>query len=261
MIIGLTVYQMTGRWIIQLSDTVTVVIFPDENNLDVLQDGKEILSAVERTPGVYDAFQISPKENLALLEPWLGSNWDSANLPLPAIIEAKPAPGQKIRIPILRERLDAIGVNAIVDTHTEWIKRIQPITRSAQMLTFLTLFAVIIASASAVALACQAGLSAQSNIIAILRLLGADDGFIARLFSHRYSISASGGAFIGTVLVVLFVGVEPFKIPTSLSLITTLPEVSFTGIHWLLLFSMPVFLGGIARITARFFVMRTLQKL
>lgn len=56
------------------------------------------------------------------------------------------------------------------------------------------------ATAAMVALAASFSLAANAQVIAVLRLVGARDAFIARAFTRRFTLRALIGAGIGTAL-------------------------------------------------------------
>jgi len=102
------------------------------------------------------------------------------------------------------ERLTATlaeeGLIAEVDDHSRWSDQIGRSGRGLKTAA-LGLLALIFAAGIAVSgFATQAALSAQRDVIRVLVQVGAEDGFISKLFIRQAGIRGLKGGIIGVVL-------------------------------------------------------------
>ena len=137
------------------------------------------------------------------MRPWLGNLDLPDDLPLPVLISVALADGESLSPPRLTAALSEEGLIAEVDDHSRWSDQIG---RSAQGLkaSALALLALIFGAGIAVsAFATRAALSAQRDVIRVLVQVGAEDGFIARLFIKQAGLRGLKGGIIGVVLALI----------------------------------------------------------
>jgi cell division transport system permease protein len=96
--------------------------------------------------------------------------------------------------------------------------------------------------AAVVTLAARAALAANAQVIAVLRLVGATDSYIARAFVRRFTLRALSGAAVGTVCGMAAVALLP---PAS-DVGGFLTGLGFQGAEWIL----PVLIPGFAACVA-----------
>lgn len=182
-------------WTGQLTGEATVIVRPRGGETPDAAAARAA-EALAGTPGVTEARALEPAKAYDLIRPWLGDVSDLEDLPVPRLVavtlDAKhPADAGK-----LKAALAAQEVDATVDDHSIWIKDIR---RAGRLVAGLGagLFALIAAAAAAVvAFATRAGLAARRDVVEVLHLAGAEDGFIARLFQVRFArVAAVAGSF------------------------------------------------------------------
>ncbi|MHB8283815.1 MAG: cell division FtsX domain-containing protein, partial [Caulobacteraceae bacterium] len=131
-----------------------------------------------------------------LLEPWLGKGNIPDDLPIPHLVTVELNPKAPADAAALNAALTAAGVDATVDDHSRWMKDVE---RSSGVVRTLALGAgLLVASAAAavVAFATKAGLAARRDVVEVLHLSGAQDGFVAGLFQRRFAwLAARGGGY------------------------------------------------------------------
>ena len=86
-------------WRAGLSGRVTVQILPPVEvagmqNLDT--ETTAALAVLNATPGIVHVAAVSQDEAMSLVRPWLGADALVADLPLPRLIDATLAPGQRV---------------------------------------------------------------------------------------------------------------------------------------------------------------------
>jgi cell division transport system permease protein len=237
--LSLAAGRLAERWEAALADTASIRISAPADQLDA-QTGV-VMEMLRTTPGVTRARILAMDETRALLEPWFGPGLPIETLPLPRLIEVTTAP-DRFDPDALRLRLVAETPGAVLDDHTRWR---QPLVSSAERLRTLGLAAILLIAATVaamVALAAQAALSANAQVIAVLRLIGARDAFIARAFVRRFTLRALGGAAIGAALGMIVLAFLPADGPPG----AFLTGIGFQGLEWLT----PVLIPPLAALTA-----------
>ena len=86
---------------------------------------------------------------------------------------------------------------------------------------------IAVVTAVTIALAASAALAANGQIIDVLRLIGAKDGWITRAFVRRFTLRAFLGALAGTVVAMVVVALVPGGVETGV-----LSGLGFDGAEW-----------------------------
>ena len=246
--------RLADRWSAELARSSTVTILAPEGQMDA--QAEAALIAVRTTPGIQSARLLSEEEQSALLAPWLGSDLTLDVLPVPRVIvmeETVAGPDADG----LRLRLEGEAPDAVYDDHTRWRR---PMVAAAQRLRLFGLGAlglIALATAGMITLAAQASLAANEQIIGTLRLIGAQDNYIAGAFVRRFTLRALGGGVAGTVLAALGLLFMP-DMAREAAFVTRLgPQ----GAQWALLLTVPLIAAATAFIATRMAAFRALRHL
>ncbi len=246
--------RLADRWSEELARTATVRISAPAGQIAV--QTAVVLAVLNATPGIASARALDEAEERALLEPWFGPDLPLDALPIPKLIEiiedeaGFDAEG-------LRLRLQAEAPGAVLDDHTRWR---EPLVAAADRVRTLGLAAVVLIAATTaamVALAANAALAANGQVIRVLRLVGALDSYIARAFVRRFTLRALSGAVAGTALGAVAIALVP-AVQTPNGFLTGL---GFQGAEWLWLFVLPLAAAMVAFLATRFAAFRTLRRL
>ncbi|ARO13756.1 cell division protein FtsX [Ketogulonicigenium robustum] len=189
--------RLADRWSNELARSATLRISAPADEVET--QVATALRVLGQTPGISDYRRLTDEEQALLLEPWLGPGAPIENLPLPQIIDIS-ADNDGFDAAGLRARLQAEVPGAVLDDHSRW--RI-PLLKSAQrlrLLGFAALGLIGAATAAMVMLAAQSALAANAQIIRVLRLVGAQDSYIAGAFVRRFTLRALIGAAGGTLI-------------------------------------------------------------
>ena len=194
-------------WTGQLTGEATIIVRPrgGETPDAAAARGAEALAGLT---GVTEARALEPAKAYDLIRPWLGDVSDLADLPVPRLVAVTLDPKRPATAEALRQGLKSQDVDATVDDHSVWIKDIR---RAGGVVRWLGtgVFALIATAAAAViAFATRAGLAARRDVVEVLHLAGAEDGYIARLFQVRFArlagvaglIGAAGAGLVGAIL-------------------------------------------------------------
>ncbi|MCL4190049.1 MAG: cell division protein FtsX [Rhodobacteraceae bacterium] len=237
--LALAAGRLADRWQDALEGTATVRVSapPDQMAAQV----RAVLGILAQTPGIAAARALDPAAQRALLAPWFGPDLPLESLPLPAMIEVTGEPAG-FDSEGLRMRLAAEAPGAVLDDHGRWRR---PVVVAAERLRLLALGAILLigaTTAAMIALAAQAALAANRQVIGVLRLVGARDAYIARAFVRRFTRRALFGAAAGTAAGTAAVA----ALPATGEAAGLFAGLGFAGVEWVL----PLTIPGLAAIVA-----------
>ena len=162
---------------------------------------------VRTVPGVRDVTPVPESEMRQTLERWLGEAASSRDLPVPALVTLKLAPGTDPAVIAARLRAAVPSARFIAET-----AELKPLLRSIQALQWLAVSLVLLmaaATAAAIVLAARGALDTHRPTIEIMHGIGATDAQLTRLFERKIGFDAIAGAAAGAAAaaaVLLFVG-------------------------------------------------------
>lgn len=252
--LSLATGRLADSWSNELARTATVRISAPEGQMAAQTE--TALRVLETTTGVARARALDDAEQAALLEPWFGPDLPLDQLPIPRLIEVTETE-EGFDTQGLRLRLAAEVPGAVLDDHTRWRKPLVQAASRLRLLGWLSLALIGAAMAAMITLAAQAALAANAQVITVLRLVGAQDDFIARAFVRRFAVRGLGGAAIGTVLGCLAI----LALPSARIEGGFLTGLGFQGWHWLLPLLIPPLAGLVAFAATRAAARRRLEKM
>ncbi|MDE4302210.1 cell division protein FtsX [Phaeobacter gallaeciensis] len=234
--------RLADRWADELARAATLRInAPAEQRA---AQTEAALTILRQTPGVASARAFTPEEQAALLAPWFGASVPIDALPVPQLIEViEDDPGYDATG--LRLRLQAEVPGAVLDDHTRWRA---PLVDAAQSLRRLAVVSILLiggAMGAMISLAANAALAANAQVIEVLRLVGAQDSYIAQAFIRRFTLRAFSGAVVGMGFGMLGVWLMPAASDEG----GFLTGLGFQGWGWLLPLVIPV-LGALVAYVA-----------
>lgn len=231
--------RLAERWSQALDNTATIRISAPPDQIEA--QTRAVLTLLSTTPGVGEARALSNAEQRSLLEPWFGPDLPVDSLALPQLVEFSSVDngydGQGLRL-----RLQAEAPGAVLDDHTRWRRPLAVAAERLRLLGWLSLALIGGTMAAMITLAANAALAANAQVIRVLRLVGATDGFIAGAFVRRFTLRATAGALIGLVLGALAI----FALPSADEAGGFLTGLGFQGRAWLLPLALPVLAALVA---------------
>ena len=246
--------RLAERWGDELARTATIrIVAPQDQRA---QQTAAALQVLETTPGIQSARALSDSEQQALLAPWFGSDLPLDSLPVPRLIEIV-SQDQGFDPTGLRLRLAAEVPGAVLDDHSRWRA---PLVKAAQRLRLLgwgSALLILAAVAAMVTLAANAALSANAQVVAVLRLVGATDQYIAQAFVRRFTLRALAGSAVGVVFGLIAVWLMPSGGDTP----GLLTGIGFQGAGWLVPLVLPLISGGVALLATAYAAGRALRTL
>ncbi|MEO0938195.1 MAG: FtsX-like permease family protein [Pseudomonadota bacterium] len=246
--------RLAARWGDELAQTATLrITAPAEERA---AQTAAALRVLETTAGVDAARALSDEEQAALLAPWFGEGVALEGLPVPRLIEVTLA-DRGFDAAGLRNRLAAEVPGAVLDDHGRWR---EPLVRAAarlRVLGWLSLGLIAAAVAAMVTLAAQAALAANAQVIAVLRLVGATDRYIAQAFIRRFTLRALLGAGAGALLGLAAVAL----LPGGGAQAGVLTGLRLSGWGWAAPLLIPPLVGCVALLATATAARRTLEEL
>ena len=242
--LSLAAGRLADRWASELARTATLRISAPADQMAA--QTAAALRVLDTTPGVASARALTADEQRALLEPWFGPDLPLETLPVPQLIEIVEAvPGYDGTG--LRARLQAEVPGAVLDDHTRWREPLVQAAGRLRLMGYLAIGLIGAATAAMITLAAQAALSANAQVIWVLRLVGAQDVTIAGAFVRRFTLRALGGAAAGTAAGVVAVLLLP-RADVAGGFLTGL---GFQGLHWLWPLTIPPLAALVALVATR----------
>ncbi len=246
--------RLAARWGDELARSSTLRISAPEEQM--AQQTATALRVLETTPGIASARALSEEEQRLLLAPWFGPDLPVDSLPIPQLIEILES-DEGYDAAGLRLRLQAEVPGAVLDDHTRWRKPLEQAAGRLRLLGLLSVLLIAATTAAMITLAAQAALAANAQVIAVLRLVGARDGYIAQAFVRRFTLRALGGAAVGTVIGMGAV----MLLPAASAEGGFLTGLGFRGAGWLWPLLIPLLAGAVAYVATGQAARRVLREL
>lgn len=231
--------RMADRWSDALARTATVRISAPPDQIEM--QTRVVLDVLATTPGVESAKALSDEEQRKLLEPWFGPDLPVEALPIPRLIELTET-AQGYDAEGLRQRLAAEAPGAVLDDHTRWRRPLATAAGRLRVLGYLSILLIGGSMAGMITLAANAALAANSQVIEVLRLVGAQDAYIARAFVRRFTLRAFTGALAGALLGMAGIAL----LPSADAAGGFLTGLGFSGAGWFLPLALPLIAAIVA---------------
>lgn len=246
--------RLAQRWGDELAGTATIRIVAPQDQL--AQQTAAALQVLETTTGVARARALSDAEQQALLAPWFGQDLPLDTLPVPRLIEIV-ATRQGFDATGLRLRLAAEVPGAVLDDHGRWRAPLVSAAQRLRLLGWVSGALILAAVAAMVTLAANAALAANAQVVSVLRLVGATDGYIAQAFVRRFTLRALAGSCVGVLLGLVAV----WLLPSGGDVPGILTGIGFQGVGWMVPLALPVISGAVALLATAFAASRALRAL
>ncbi len=197
---GLSLRNLAENARADLSDAVTVQIV--EANEERRGELAASAAAVLSDHPLVTSVRVVPDAELAeLLEPWLGANAASGDVPIPALIDVELSrQANPEELAQLQSALDEVVEGTKIDAQSEWLKPVYDALAALQYLALALIALIAFATAAAVWLAARTAFSNHRDTVEIIHLLGGTDAQITRIFQRSVLRDAAFGAVLGLVL-------------------------------------------------------------
>lgn len=191
-------------WRGEVAREMTIQVRPVTGR-DLDADVASALDAAHAIPGIADVYAYSKAQSEALLTPWLGSGLDLSELPVPRLIVVKLDPKAALDVDALRKAVLNKVPNATIDDHRLWLQRLSIMAGTVVVIAFVIFALVMVAMVLAVGFATRGAMAGNREIIEVLHLVGAADGYISRQFQrHFFRLGLRGGLIGGGAAILVF---------------------------------------------------------
>jgi cell division transport system permease protein len=191
-------------WRGAVSREMTIQVMPVAGR-DLEADVTNAVAAARGVQGVADVYAYTKEQSEELLQPWLGSGLDLSELPVPRLIVVKLARDVRLDTAVLRKAVTDKVPNATIDDHRLWLKRLSIMAGTVVAIATVIFILVMMAMALAVGFATRGAMAGNREIIDVLHLVGAADGYISRQFqSHFFRLGLRGGIIGGGAAILIF---------------------------------------------------------
>lgn len=262
--LALAVESAAARFGAGLSGNVTVEIPHADVPAAAEARAAAVVAAVGKVPGVLSASAIPRAATAKLVEPWLGadlagSGLAGAGLPLPTLVDVRIDAAAPPAAGALAAAVAAVGPNIRVDDHRQWLDRLLGWVMAVRVAAAAVLACAVLGIVLTIALATRAALAIHREVIEILHVIGAQDGYIARQFQRQALWLGFRGGVIGAALaafLVLLIGTAGMQLQSGM-----LPALDLGLREWGAVAALPVAAALIAVTVARVIVMRALRRM
>jgi len=215
----------------------------------------QLVATVRSTPGVSSVQAVPEIDMRQTLERWLGPAAESAELPVPALIDFDAADAS--RLASLQRRAQSIAPGASIVAHRDSVR---PLLHSLHLLQWVAFGLVLLLSAAAsaaVVLAARGALDTHRFTIEVMHGIGATDLQVTHMFQRKILIDALIGSLAGALAaaVVLLLLASGAALAGELTGGATLGPIDL-----LVLALLPLALTLLATWVARTAVLRSLRK-
>lgn len=196
--------QAAGEWQADVAREVTIQVVPAAGR-DTDATVARAAAIARAFPGIADVRVFSKEESSKLLEPWLGSGLTLSDLPVPRLIVVRLGSGETVDMARLNRLLIDQAPGATLDDHRGWIERMRAMAGSVVAGGIVILILMLAATVLSVTFATRGAMATNKNVIEVLHLVGAKNGFIAGHFQRHFLVMGlQGGALGGGAAVLLF---------------------------------------------------------
>jgi cell division transport system permease protein len=252
-LVARSAYSAADAWTDQVTGQITIRVRGNDAATT------RAVQLIKTAPGIISARALERAESEELLRPWLGASGIPADLPLPHLIAAETAPGAAGSGERLSAILKTAGVDAAVDDHIVWS---QDVKRATELAGLAALVAVALLGATGlavIAFATHATLLARRDIVELLHLTGAKDGFISGLFERRFLMLGVQAGALGALLAFGAAAFILFLVKQADQQIWLLPQLSLSLADGLILGVSPLVAGIASMLAAKVTVIRSLS--
>ena len=261
---ALVVQALRGTWVDAVQGNLTIEIPADDGkgtirNADALeQKAKDLQAALARLPEVTAAHALSREEVENLVEPWLGQQAGTADLPLPALIGVSlKNTDDTSSLEAIAKTTASVDAAATLETHQSWMTDLRRFSLALMLAAAAMAGATIACCILSVAGAVHARLAAHQADIDLLHVVGATDAYIgaqfARVVVRLVGISALSGTVLGLILLKAG-GVVASGVSSAV-----MPAYGWGVADYLCFAALPCLITGLCFVAARGTVLRSLR--
>lgn len=191
-----SVHRAAVAWAGDAASELTLQIKPVDGR-DMANDITEAMRILNTVQGVTRAQPVSLEETRKLLEPWLGTDLEIDDLPIPQLIVLEVDKSNPPNLQALEAEIRNAVPGAELDDHSIWRDQIRTAAGWIKWASFLVLALMLGATIAIIIFATRGAMSSNRDVVDVLHLVGARDRFIAREFEQHFLILGLKGGLAG----------------------------------------------------------------
>jgi cell division transport system permease protein len=246
----LFILSATHLWENQLRTQITLEVPTSSLQAQVLQ-------VLGKTPGIQQAAAVPKKEVETVLQSLLGTTLPVDLQALPVLIEISLNGRERLDVPMLEARLKTISPQIQLVDHRPWQTQVESLINASVVLASTLTFLVLLTALVTTTFATRTSLLIHRQVIEVLHLIGATNGYIARQFQvHALKQGLIASAIGASFAFLTFLGI------TTLLEKAGLPSTSLSSfsLQAFCVFALSPFVTGFfMMLSARLTVMRGLH--
>lgn len=219
-----------------------------------------VANTLKATAGVREVVTLDTPAMEALLKPWLGSEFELADIPVPLLLDVKTDVKNNktiVNMAALKAALTKLDAGIRVDDRGPWVTQMVRAATLLQALVVLIASLLIACVVGMIVLVAKTNLKLHFKTVSLLHLFGATDDYILRQFQWNSAWLAARGALMGVVFAVLV-----FAAAVIISVrwqSPVLPEISVNIGHGIMFLLLPIFTAFVSMLATRHTVQNMLH--
>ena len=221
---------------------------------------ESVTSLLKNTAGVEQVTPISQTQMETLLKPWLGEDFEIADLPVPVILDVKTAVKDNetaVNLAALRTALAKIDAGIRVEDRGPWVGHMVKAVALLQGLVLVVAMLLILCVLGMIILVARTNLRLHFKTVSLLHMFGATDEYILRQFQWNNAWLTARGAFTGvlgaaSIYIAAVIISMRFESPV-------VPAISISPWQGVMFVVLPVFTALIALVATRLTVQSMLE--
>ncbi len=148
---------------------------------------------------------------------------------------------------------------AHLNTHRPWLDKMLLLARSIQFLAAAIMFLISMVTIVIIVFAARTGMVMHHDIIEVLHLIGARDGYIARQFQDYFARLSLFGAVPGLIIAIIVMQFFTYLASRLEAGLIQPPSMVLEG--WLALALLPLLVAILTTVTVRWIVLSSLKRM
>ncbi len=228
---------------------------PNNTPIDI----EKIKNTLRTIPGV-SSFEVLDHEKLMLLlQPWVGDTGNLTDLKMPLLIDVELDTRVPFQVSEAHRILSQVAPGVRIESHAKWQQTLVTLAQSLRALSYIIIGFIALTIFVIVSLMTRASLNVHSDIINVLRLMGARNRYIASYFQNSsFWLCLKGGAIglLAAIPTVIFMG----WLSRHLGMPKFFTAEPATG-AWVFILLLPIMIACVGMLVSRLAVIGTLMRL
>lgn len=196
------VSEAAHDWKNDLVREVTIQIRPVDG-VDIVREIDKAIALAQEFQGVGEVRALSDAETRDLLQPWLGTGLDLNSLPVPRLITVELERPEDVDFDALAGTVARQVQGGSLDDHSVWTRRLSAMAGAVVYGGVVVLGLMLTAMMLSVVFATRAAMAGNREVVSVLHLVGAENGFIAHEFQRHFLVLGLKGGFAGGLMAML----------------------------------------------------------